>query len=1070
MEKSGLIIASVFLIALIFVGSVNFASANWFTDFWEKITGQNIINGNSITGNVVNLGDGLVAHYKFDGDVNDAAGLYYGILNGVTFDTGKINQAAFFDGNGYINLPNTTGLISGFTGLTYSAWVYYTGGGYQPAILCSRYRGSIVNFNCFIIDNTNSKPYAYVKGDNQSAVVSSSTSIQQNAWNHVVLTWSSGSTAKIYVNGVFSGESTTNYSFVTNNKNLFVVGYDAIGADRKFRGKIDDLRIYSRALSNEEISVLYNSVPNVTCVDDCSSGSKQCSGNGYQTCGNYDADSCLDWSNVTLCSAGTSCSNGACVVVPANNTCTDSDGGLNYYNKGKLYDNRSLYPSLPIAEDSCYTNKILYEQYCTPNPDEEMIGGRIGYGVFVYSCPNGCSNGVCIGTPPAQRTDAKCNDTDGGINYNSFGITTVADYSNFDSCQSGKIWEGYCSEDGYGIYTKVNQCPKGCLNGACVATPANNTCVDSDGGINYSVKGRAWGMYNGSFINVTDGACGTNITNPESFSENGIGPYIGELYCSNNELKVNYSTCPNGCSNGACLTEPPEPSQVCSDLISKVKNPADFVYDGIGYTLEKNSVHEGVFVIDNREETAKEYAANWYTNYNEKYNSISYSLVVFDNEEISLDNWLEERTSYQVCQTRDYYIGEGATQKVYICNWDVMNNQQSLDSYQTKNREIIWVKDNVLVQIYTYMGERLTDEEISKIAETRVNEFLNSLQDNRESYVDWTDFEVEYPLNNQIENSLLQCPSDVEGESSSWSCKTEPTICPEYGYQKRTCRSWNEQIGSFETRTTQISCSPGICSGCYTPRWFDSSDNKCIPYGFRFVLESGDKERISETDIINQVIQQNGFDASFEIRPDGTAFAKVNSDIDLTNITDGEIASFTFYIDGEPYAGKAGESLVIYPGIHQIDVNYFDSFGNKVYADATSMEVSNIIYSEDPAKRYLELVSRYDYPAYCDIDGWVKHQKTKDYEGNWAKCQNSYECESNLCSGGKCVEINDILDENNAFKGVFVRVVCKLANLFDLEEYNQCIYDYLGEVVPSEPSGGGGGGSVSADEPPAMPE
>ena len=34
---------------------------------------------------------------------------------------------------------------------------------------------------------------------------------------------------------------------------------------------------------------------------------------GYQICGNYDADSCLEWGTVTSCNVGQTCSNGNCV-------------------------------------------------------------------------------------------------------------------------------------------------------------------------------------------------------------------------------------------------------------------------------------------------------------------------------------------------------------------------------------------------------------------------------------------------------------------------------------------------------------------------------------------------------------------------------------------------------------------------------------------------------------------------------------------------------------------------------------------------------------------------------------
>jgi hypothetical protein len=49
------------------------------------------------------------------------------------------------------------------------------------------------------------------------------------------------------------------------------------------------------------------------CSDDCSSGQTQCSGTQVQTCGNYDADSCLEWSTAIDCPSGQTCSGTSCV-------------------------------------------------------------------------------------------------------------------------------------------------------------------------------------------------------------------------------------------------------------------------------------------------------------------------------------------------------------------------------------------------------------------------------------------------------------------------------------------------------------------------------------------------------------------------------------------------------------------------------------------------------------------------------------------------------------------------------------------------------------------------------------
>ncbi|MBN2361379.1 MAG: hypothetical protein JXR83_18150, partial [Deltaproteobacteria bacterium] len=67
----------------------------------------------------------------------------------------------------------------------------------------------------------------------------------------------------------------------------------------------------------------YERCQNGVCVPSCSdecptSGAKACEGNGVKTCGNHDQDPCLEWSAVTDCKPGESCSNGICSA-----TCTD---------------------------------------------------------------------------------------------------------------------------------------------------------------------------------------------------------------------------------------------------------------------------------------------------------------------------------------------------------------------------------------------------------------------------------------------------------------------------------------------------------------------------------------------------------------------------------------------------------------------------------------------------------------------------------------------------------------------------------------------------------------------------
>ncbi|MBR4987005.1 MAG: hypothetical protein IKY83_14830 [Proteobacteria bacterium] len=69
----------------------------------------------------------------------------------------------------------------------------------------------------------------------------------------------------------------------------------------------------------------------ITCTNECdNSGERRCaSDSGYQTCGNYDDDSCLDWSAAVICGAGQVCTDGECVLnatpITCQNECVEKD-------------------------------------------------------------------------------------------------------------------------------------------------------------------------------------------------------------------------------------------------------------------------------------------------------------------------------------------------------------------------------------------------------------------------------------------------------------------------------------------------------------------------------------------------------------------------------------------------------------------------------------------------------------------------------------------------------------------------------------------------------------------------
>lgn len=85
------------------------------------------------------------------------------------------------------------------------------------------------------------------------------------------------------------------------------------------------------------------------------------------------------------------------------------------------------------------------------------------------------------------------------------------------------------------------------LSGLVLASE-NKTCVDSDGGINYSIAGTA------TFVHPTTGS----LFNESDFCMNNIT--LSEQYCKGDyEIGTSIHQCDGICSNGACTGIPPAP-------------------------------------------------------------------------------------------------------------------------------------------------------------------------------------------------------------------------------------------------------------------------------------------------------------------------------------------------------------------------------------------------------------------------------------------------------------------------------------------------------------------------------
>jgi hypothetical protein len=202
---------------------------------------------------------GLVGYWKFNegsgGIAFDSSGNNnHGILvNGPTWVDGKYGKALSFDGvNEYVEVPQSSSLDI-VDGVSIAAWIYpkalpaltliltrwYDGTEPDRGIALCLIQGLYVRFGVINDANLFDVPFSF----------------EINKWYYLAATWN-GSVSRVYVNGIEIGNRSTSGSFTNQDVNLGI-GCDINPFHAYFNGTIDNVMIYNRALTAEEVMAHY---------------------------------------------------------------------------------------------------------------------------------------------------------------------------------------------------------------------------------------------------------------------------------------------------------------------------------------------------------------------------------------------------------------------------------------------------------------------------------------------------------------------------------------------------------------------------------------------------------------------------------------------------------------------------------------------------------------------------------------------------------------------------------------------------------------------------------------------
>ena len=205
-----------------------------------------------------------VALYELDDNATDTGGNYDGTWSGTeSYDVGVIGNAAKFDGSSCIKNNDFTA----FEEFSISLFVNYANSPVNWGRVIDFMDGTNTSSRLNIAQNSSNTGEIVVQGhDGSNKVFDSSDDgisyqLSDSTLSHIVLMYD-GATVKWYVdNNQIYSKSVSSLGNLTRNKfRIGATDWDNDTAGNFWKGLIDQVRIFNRALTDDEVNTLYNEV------------------------------------------------------------------------------------------------------------------------------------------------------------------------------------------------------------------------------------------------------------------------------------------------------------------------------------------------------------------------------------------------------------------------------------------------------------------------------------------------------------------------------------------------------------------------------------------------------------------------------------------------------------------------------------------------------------------------------------------------------------------------------------------------------------------------------------------
>ena len=200
-----------------------------------------------------------ISLWKFEGNANDEAGINDGQLvagASTVYDSDRQSNVLKLNGSGqYVTIPNNSSIQGKPNGdMSFSVWFKgndVTSTSFGKALISKSVGGPLKEY--MVMPYKGQMFFTFEANGESYGPEISNGSLSNGQWYHAAVTWNNATgTAEMYLNGVKISSDTTGYDMPVTDTDLYI-GRKGYPTDQYFNGLIDDVVIYDRVLSQQEI-------------------------------------------------------------------------------------------------------------------------------------------------------------------------------------------------------------------------------------------------------------------------------------------------------------------------------------------------------------------------------------------------------------------------------------------------------------------------------------------------------------------------------------------------------------------------------------------------------------------------------------------------------------------------------------------------------------------------------------------------------------------------------------------------------------------------------------------------